>query len=145
MASVEFTDVFIKALKPDKAKQTERRDKKVPGLVLRVSPNGTKAFALLYKNSARRARRLGLGRYGILSLSEARKVAREHLANIAAGSDPVADKQRVIASYEAQLFPSVVSEYIEDYARPNTKDWFETNRLLVREFIPYWDIARQSG
>ena len=87
MPSVVLTDLLIGGLKPRPESQFEVFDRKVPGLSVRVSPQGPKSFSLLYRIGGRN-RRLTLGRYPIVSLSEARKRAREALNQVAQGRRP---------------------------------------------------------
>jgi integrase len=61
------------------------------GFGLRVQPSGHKSFVLKYRASGRQ-RWLTLGAYGVLTVDQARKLARGALADVAKGGDPAADK-----------------------------------------------------
>lgn len=74
----KLTSKFIEAQKPDPSKRLEFRDGLMPGLVLRVSKKGTKTFCL-HKRVNGKMRRLTIGRFGVLSLSEARERVRQIL------------------------------------------------------------------
>ena len=63
------------------------RDATIKGLHMRVTPSG-KSFLLYYRTKAGQERRPKLGDHGGITLSQARKVARELLAEVAAGRDP---------------------------------------------------------
>jgi len=137
MGSVVLTDLFIAGLKPRIEGQFEVYDRKVPGLNIRVSTQGAKAFSILYRLGGRN-RRLTLGRYPIVSLSEARKRAREALNQVQQGFDPAAEKVRARTEYQSRLFPAVLSEFVEIYAKRQTRGAQETERLLRREFEGAW-------
>lgn len=137
MASVIFSDLFLKRLKPNPGGQFQRFDKKTPGLGIRVSPGGTKAFVLCYR-IARRNRRLALGRYPTMSLSEARERAREGLGQVARGIDPANEKCLARDTYQSSLFPNVLDAFIESYAKRKTRSWHETEAILRREFEKPW-------
>jgi integrase len=149
MASQLLTDILIKKLKPVEGRQFDVFDSKLPGFALRVSPKGTKTFTLLYR-AGRRARRMTVGRYPLLSLSEARARAESALREVSAGKDPGALKQAARNQYADQLFAAVAEDFIEKYAKRKTKTWRETERLIQREFLSVWkhrqiqDITKQD-
>lgn len=87
MAAIKFTDVYVKNLKPVPGKQFEVSDQS--GLILRVSPGGTKTWVYFYKFGGK-TRRLSLGNYPKVSLSEARKLHAEAKGKKELGKNPAA-------------------------------------------------------
>src|SRR5262249_23040906 len=71
---VQLTDRFCASAKSTTAPQTDYFDASVPGLALRVTDQGTKAWSLLHGTPRRR---VTLGRYPALSLAAARARAIE--------------------------------------------------------------------
>ncbi len=136
MTSRTLTDLDIKHFKP-RASQYEVFDPATRGLAIRVSPGGTKAFVFLYR-IGRHPRRYTIGRYPIVSLKSARQWASEALKLVAAGQDPQARKLLERERYRSSLFPAIAAAFIEKYAKPNTKAWNETERILEREFCSRW-------
>ncbi len=49
MKKEQLTDIIIRNLKPSQGKQYEVFEEQTPGFGLRISPNGTKSFVLLYR------------------------------------------------------------------------------------------------
>jgi integrase len=120
-------------------------DARLPGFGIRVSPKGTKSFVLLYRHK-RRCRRMTLGRYPIVSLAEARILAREALAQVARGNDPQTPKrvERTSPRFDdtVELF---VRTYCQQHNRESTRR--ETERLLKTRFVRHWgarDVAEIS-
>ena len=91
-------------------------DGELRGFGLLVLPSGVKTYILQYRNGARRSRRLTIGRYGALTVGEAREIAREATVAVAKGNDPVASKQ----SYrEAPTVSELLERYLSDHVIPH--------------------------
>jgi len=92
--SVFLTKRVVDALKPN---DTRYRvwDNELPGFGVRIEQSGTKTFIAKYRTSGggRSAgqRVLTIGRYGPVTVDEARKLARVKLGRVAAGADPSAE------------------------------------------------------
>ncbi|WP_394730005.1 tyrosine-type recombinase/integrase [Altererythrobacter sp. GH1-8] len=80
----------ISKLRPDSAKTIELVDGAVPGLRLRITPNGTRTWSLNIRAKGV-MRRFDVGRG--LGLSDARKQAEEMRQRIRIGADPTAEKR----------------------------------------------------
>ena len=89
---MKLTKKIIDAAKPPASGQVFLRDDAQRGFALRVTP-GSKTF-VLEKEIHGKVRRLSLGRYGDLTLDQARQLAREKMVDIAHGKDPVAERQQ---------------------------------------------------
>ena len=75
-------------------------DDRLVGFGVRVLPSGTKSFILNYRpGGGRKApnRRIVLGRCGIITPDQARRMAHEMLVRVAAGHDPAAERARARA------------------------------------------------
>ena len=126
--SVRLTKTVVDKARPDPHKsQTFLRDSSLPGFALRISQGGTKAF-IVEKRIKGRVRRQTLGRFGELTVEQARREAQKTLGKIAIGVDTVAERitEKARAITLAQAF--------EDYKKarknlkPNTVTAYE--RLL---------------
>ena len=70
-------------------------DDEVRGFGLRVKPSGTKTYFIQYRNKQRRTRKFAIGQHGALAPDEARKIARQLLADVARGADPSAERKAI--------------------------------------------------
>jgi integrase len=95
MPTVTLTDRAVQAAKAEKGKRLELWDAKCPGLCLRVSENGSKAWVYRYRTADGRQPRLKLGDYSTAyGLKEARRDAELTRVQVRAGADPASDKRR---------------------------------------------------
>jgi integrase len=132
-ALTDFRDKRLQATH----KQFEIFDEKITGHAIRVSPGGTKSFVLLYRFRGKN-RRLTLGRYPTLSLKDARQMARQALNEVSKGIDPHLKKISERENFDVSLFSRVAPDFVQNYARRNTKSWRETDRVLRTTFVPKW-------
>ena len=91
-------------------------DAKVAGFGVVVRPSGLMTFVLVYRNKEGRVRRLKIGRYGRLTVEQARDTAKKNNGLIALGGDPVADKKRDRSS---KTVNEVFRAYLEEHITPN--------------------------
>ena len=143
-----LTDKQLRALRPaPTGKRPEIADGDVRNLLVRVTPGGKIAFALLVRaeRGGNPTRRL-IGDYGTvaddgtfspgrLTLKKARDRAREWNAKFATGIDPRAEAQAAaerlrVESAKAIKFKDVVSEYLKRRVRPNVRRAREIERQL---------------
>ncbi|QRG07214.1 site-specific integrase [Xanthobacter dioxanivorans] len=68
-------------------------DQELRGFGVKVVASGLKTFVIQYRNAQGRSRRIMIGRYGVMTLEEARREAKAILGRIARGVDPLEEKQ----------------------------------------------------
>lgn len=124
----------VEAVKPDPAKRREVPDGALPGLYLVVQPSGGKSWAVRYRADGK-PKKLTLGPYPRVPLTEAREAARTALRAVAEGRDPAGEKQAAKAepsATETMRFGAVAADYVERYAKPRNRSWRETESFLTR-------------
>jgi integrase len=131
--TASLTDIAIKNLRAAKGERLEVWDDKVPGLGIRAS-SGTKSFVLLYRHDGS-SKRLTLGRYPVLSLGDARKLATEALYKITHGENPQVEKE------QARSFPRfdvTVDDFVRLHCdRQNRNSTArQTERIMRTRFTP---------
>ena len=149
MTAQALSDLAIRKLAPQ-AKRIEIWDNKIPGFGLRVAPTGLKVFFLCYRHKGK-SRRLSLGRYPFVTLSDARAKASEAIKLIDNGTDPAASETETqeAATADSYTFTKAVEAFVrlhcQRYNRPVTAR--DTERILRKRFVAPWanrDI-RQIG
>lgn len=86
-------------------------DSELRGFGVRVIPSGLKAFVLQYRNEEGRSRRIVIGRYGVLTVEQARKQAILKLAAVVGGADPAEERAQ---SRAAITIREVCTWYLEN-------------------------------
>lgn len=141
-----FVDkVEIPRVKPDgKPAQAFYRDSAIAGFGLRVTSGGAKSF-IVEKRVDGRVKRKTLGRYGNLTVEQARKEAMKFLGKVASGIDPI----REVHEKRAQRI--TLQDAFEDYLatrknlKPNTlNDYHRSMREMFKDWQnkPLKDISR---
>ena len=110
-------------------------DTQIPGLGIRVLPSGRKSFVLQYRNNEQRTRRIVLGRFGVLTLAQARQKARKLLVEVQEGGDPAQTRQDTLKDATVR---ELATRYLEHHARHMKKprSAAEDERLLNLKILP---------
>jgi integrase len=124
-----MTAKLIETLPLPMGKRLEVRDIYLPGLVLRVSKNGSKVWYATPRVDGR-PKRIKIGTYPILSLTDARDKARDLLKDAQLGllTETVIKAE---AAKQATL-GEVIPQFIDLYAKPRNRDWKETQSILTK-------------
>lgn len=85
---MKLTKRAIDATKSNSVHDAYLWDDEVPGFGLRIKSSGVRSFIVQYRNGSGVSRRITVGKYGVLTPDQARKIAKQTLAQVAGGSDP---------------------------------------------------------
>ena len=134
MAKIKLTKSVVDAA-TFPAKEYELRDTAVPGFLVKVTPAGRKIFMLQYRTNAGERRKPAIGRFGELTVEQARSIAQDWLADVRKGKDPSAEKT---AARDALSVKDLCTKFIEDYSKPNNRPrTVESNQGYIdRHIIP---------
>lgn len=123
----------VERLKPGPA-QYDIWDELITGLGVRVAPSGTKTWTLRYRVGAQQ-RRLKIGRANVLTLADARRIAKDKLKEVDRGGDPAQVKadRRV-----ADTFADLADSYITKHAMKRKRSWKVDKWMLDTKVTPLW-------
>lgn len=135
MAKTAFSDLFLRNVQPPERGQRAFWDDKLPSFGMRVSQGGSKTFVLNHRNNF-----ITIGRYPLVSLSEARTEAKRLLAEFTLGK----------VRPQSITYAEAVKLFIEDKKRsrrPNTYEGYEwlLGRIGLRgqlAQVTHSDVAR---
>lgn len=132
---MKLTIRTVAAIAPDPARDLYVWDDDLAGFGLRMKPSGVASYMMQYRNAEGISRRVSLGKVGVLTPDEARKMAREKLADVAKGSDPSAERK---ASRTAPTVGDICDWYLKEA---------EAGRLLGRRDQPIkkWTLYQDNS
>jgi len=133
---VKLTKSVVDHVEPPAAGQAFYRDAVLRGFALRVTAGGIKSF-VVEKRVGDRVRRKTLGRYGDLTVEQARKRAESFLGKVADGVDPVTEAaiERARKVTLAEVFEAYVAT--RKGLRPATV--FDYRRQMRKAFGDWQD------
>ena len=134
MAKIKLTKTTVDAANP-KERDYELRDTTIPGFLVKVTPAGRKIFMIAYVTNCGQRRKPAIGRYGEITVEQARGIAQDWLAEVRRGGAPSAERT---ASRQAptvkELFDRFITDYSEGRNKPST---VKSNRdRAKRHLIP---------
>jgi hypothetical protein len=137
-----LTDTAIRALKPAPVgKRYAVADAIVPGLKVRVTENGAKSFVLKRRyGDADHAAARSLGKFGEITLADARDKARAWLALLAQGEDPgrVERRRREVERERNDVtFGAVMEEFLTRHVKGQRKAR-DVEREMRKDLLPRW-------
>ena len=115
---ISLTTPIVRGIEPPATGRTYVYDAKSPGLVVCVTPKGTRSF-ILYRRVNGRPSRILLGHFPMMTLEQAREKAVATSANINNGDDPNAMKR---ASRNVLTLGDVFTHFLENRTKAHGKE-----------------------
>jgi len=136
-----LTDRFVQIVAAPASGRAVYIDDDAPGLELRVSADGRKAWSIRYRPKGAERKRETNGTYPAVSLAVARQRARDIGAAAARSIDlPATEKRERDEQRKADNRPHTVGdlldEYVERYCKPNQRKWTLTARMFDSHVKP---------
>jgi len=127
---------------PDGPSQQIEYDDRLKGFGVRLNPGGSKSFVIRYRNEHGRTRYLTLGRFGRMTVQQARSKAMEKFVEIDSGEDPAAQRD----SADAETVEDLVDTYIEKYAKVHREStWQQDKRRLTKHVAERWGSRKPES
>jgi integrase len=133
MPTRSLTVASVARIKPPKQGQADHFDQGFPGLALRVSYGGQKAWTFFYRLHGGKLRRLTLGHFPAMGLAEARDAWRDAREAAGKGENPARKKPTHADSFEA-----VADEWLQRDQAHN-RSFNEVKRVVERDVKPAWE------
>ena len=134
-AMPKLTKTFIDNIMPDHDKDVVLWDADLSSFGIRLKPSGVRSFIIQYRNADGVSKRKTIGRYGVLTPDEARKEARQLLAEVARGGDPAtAAKAKRSAPTVADLADRYMREHAAVHKKPRSQE--EDARMIDKTIKP---------
>jgi integrase len=143
MPRLSLTDRFVSTCKANsKLPQVDYFDARTPGLALRITSSGHKAWSFLFTASNGKRARVGLGTYPGTSLAMARTKATEVRGIAEAGEDP----RSVFSAQAAGAMTAaiLIDGYLTKHVRPNLRSAHQVERRFRKNVIPVIGNVRLS-
>lgn len=117
MPRLKLTKTVVDTAQPAK-EPYELRDAAIPGFLLKVTPLGRKVFMVAYVANNGQRRKPAIGRFGEITVEQARAIAQDWLADVRKGKDPSAEKS---AARRAPTVKELFERFVADYSEPRNK------------------------
>lgn len=132
MPKLKLTKTVVDAAQP-KSDPYELRDTAIPGFLLKVTPAGRKIFMVAYVANNGQRRKPAIGRFGEITVDQARTIAQDWLADVRKGKDPSVERSAARrAPTVKELFDRFIADYSELRNKPST---VESNRGYGKLYI----------
>ncbi|TKB88853.1 MAG: DUF4102 domain-containing protein, partial [Mesorhizobium sp.] len=120
MPKIKLTKTIVDAGTADR-EPYELRDTGIPGFLLKVTPTGRRTFMVAYVAANGQRRKPAIGRFGEITVEQARTIAQDWLADVRKGKDPSAERAAARrASTVKELFNRFIDDYSESRNKPST-------------------------
>lgn len=132
MPKIKLTKTAVDAASAQE-RDYELRDTVVPGFLVKVTPTGRKTFMLAYVANNGQRRKPAIGRYGEVTVEQARNIAQDWLAQVRRGVDPSSEREAARKALTVkELFDRFITDYSEDRNKPST---VKSNRGYGKRYI----------
>ena len=132
MPKIKLTKTAVDAATPQE-RDYELRDTTIPGFLVKVTPAGRKIFMVAYVAHNGQRRKPAIGRYGEITVEQARGIAQDWLAEVRRGLDPSAERATARqAPTVKELFDRFITDYSESRNKPST---VHSNRGYGKRYI----------
>jgi len=131
MPRLKLTKTVVETAQPEKDPY-ELRDAAIPGFLLKVTPAGRKVFMVAYAANNGQRRKPAIGRFGEITVEQARNIAQDLLADVRKGRIRVQRRASRAGPTVKEFFERFITDYSEPRNKPST---VEANRGYGKLYI----------
>ncbi|MET0117771.1 MAG: site-specific integrase [Sedimenticola sp.] len=136
-----FTKRSIDALPiPGKGKRAIYRDKKTPGLGIRITGTGSKSF-VVYRKMKGRPLMVTLGKYPQMTIEQARNEALDANQKINAGNNPNDEKRSI---KDEETFGGLFQVYMDLHSKVHKRSW-KDDQQRYDSYLSKWRNKKLSN
>lgn len=134
MPTEKLTKRVIDAAKPT-ATDLMIWDTEVRGFGFKLTPTGHRSFVYMYRGPDGKQRKPTIGRYGDLTVDQAREQARKLAYQVSTGRDPSLERQQ---KRSAPKLSELCERFLEEHVRPKNgaKTAKDTEAIIRRIVVP---------
>jgi hypothetical protein len=114
----KFTKRAIEAISVPGGKDLFVWDNEITGLGCRIFGTGVRSYFIQYRTRQGRSRRLTLGKHGVLTVDQARVLARKRLSEVDEGKDPVQEINTIRSTPDIK---ALCQRYLDEHAKIHKK------------------------
>jgi integrase len=134
MPRAELTPRFVRrASCPQGRQRIDFFDSRTTGFLLEVRPSGRKTYGLRYADPRGRKHQVKIGRADVLTLAQARKKARQVIADVVLGAEPHREREQIRATPTLSTF---AREQYMPHVKSYKRSWITDDSLLRCRVLP---------
>src|SRR6185295_3114314 len=99
-------------IRPDPLRRVQRRDSALAGFGVRVTQAGVRTYFVQYRDKRGRTRRLTIGKHGVVTTEEARRLALRALGDVTRGGNPAAERKDERTRTQGATVGDVLKRYM---------------------------------
>jgi integrase len=124
----------LRARAKDQGRTLYLRDDETTGFGVVATKAGAASYFVEYRLGGRGTaqKRMTIGKHGVLTPDEARKLAKEELGKVARGADVVQEKREAREKLTGQTLRELIERYLAGHAKP-TRYWTEKRARLLSD------------
>jgi integrase len=140
MPQAKLTQTYIQSLQPSQKRQIFR-DLVIFGLVLFVEPSGKKTWYVDYKRPNGKRTYHKVGAAEILTVAQARDLAKEFLASVTLGNDPVKVEE---VKKERLTLKQLLFDFYSTWVLDNRRSGQATIDMIAHAFSDFMDLPTEE-
>lgn len=137
----KITDKLVRNLNLSPKRPYYVCDEIIKGFRLVVRPTGTISYILCYRNDHGKSKKFTIGKYGSLTVSQAREIAQYKSAEVKTGTD-IQEEKRSTREIARAASRTTLKVFFEEQYRPycltHMRSGLKRSKVIERHFVKSW-------